>query len=771
MPKTVALLLVLTSAVAAGCGREPAVFSDENARVTIGMLAGTIGSRPVGTPANAQARAYLTDQLRLFGFDVRVQETDARRAELGRTARVSNIIAVRQGVRDEAIGLLSHYDSAPESPGAADDGFGVAVTLEAARVLAARTDRQWSLMVLMTDGEEAGLMGAAALMTDREVTRRLQTYINVESAGSSDPVMLFETGPDNAWLTRPWARYAPHPRGASFGVEIYKRLPNDTDFSILKRRDIPGLNFAAVGDSYAYHTARDTAERIPPHVVRHAGQNVVAIASALDESDITARSSSNPTFFDIGGTAAVSYGPFMALFAAAVGLSAAVVAWVRVTAAAFRMGGVGRWLLTVVWTILGAVLVVAAMIGATAALRVAREVYHPWYARPDRLFLLLLAVGTTVGWGVARFGAFLPARARGLRHPVMTWSLALPVWIFIGSTALWVAPGAAYLWILPLLAAGLLLAITPAANEPAIRAVSVVVLAVAGTLWLRTTVELLEFLVTVFGRFPFITPAYVYAALMAVAGVMLVPPFVAATARTKPLLRPSLMTALLLIAVSVTAGLAYLGPAYTLDEPLRRHARALQSAGSDRAVWEVASVEPGLDLAPGAPAGWQPVGDAPPGSVRWGRFPFPFVFRATTPAIVAAPIAVADFSTTPIAEGIELAVTVIPREPGLWLSFVLPPGVTPARATFPGVTRFDRWTATYVAPTPEGVTFRASFRGVTADVLRDTVIAVTASGLPGGNGWQRLPAWLPQEHAVWIATTTWQVPAAVTALAPVPPLR
>ena len=203
MPKTVALLLVLTSAVAAGCGREPAVFSDENARVTIGMLAGTIGSRPVGTPANAQARAYLTDQLRLFGFDVRVQETDARRAELGRTARVSNIIAVRQGVRDEAIGLLSHYDSAPESPGAADDGFGVAVTLEAARVLAARTDRQWSLMVLMTDGEEAGLMGAAALMTDREVTRRLQTYINVESAGSSDPVMLFETGPGQRLVDPP----------------------------------------------------------------------------------------------------------------------------------------------------------------------------------------------------------------------------------------------------------------------------------------------------------------------------------------------------------------------------------------------------------------------------------------------------------------------------------------------------------------------------------------------------------------------------------------
>ena len=47
------------------------------------MLAGTIGSRPIGTPENARARQYIVDQLRLFGYDVRVQETDARRRDFG----------------------------------------------------------------------------------------------------------------------------------------------------------------------------------------------------------------------------------------------------------------------------------------------------------------------------------------------------------------------------------------------------------------------------------------------------------------------------------------------------------------------------------------------------------------------------------------------------------------------------------------------------------------------------------------------------------------
>ena len=77
--------------------------------------------------------------------------------------------------------------------------------------------------------------------------------------------MLFETGPGNAWIVGPVARAARRIRAArSFAIEIYERLPNDTDFSILKRHDIPGLNFAPIGDSYAYHTARDTVERLSP---------------------------------------------------------------------------------------------------------------------------------------------------------------------------------------------------------------------------------------------------------------------------------------------------------------------------------------------------------------------------------------------------------------------------------------------------------------------------------------------------------------------------
>ena len=763
-------LLLVMAPVAAGCTRGTGLFSEQNARAHVEMLAGTIGSRPIGTDANARARAYLIDQLKLYGLDVRVQETDARRAAIGRTAHVSNIIGLLPGSRPEAIGLVAHYDSSPQAPGAADDGLGVAVVLETARVLAAQKERQWSVYVLLTDGEEAGLMGAAALMTDRTITDHLKAYLNIEAVGSGGPAMLFETGPGNGWLVGPWARRAPHPRGGSYGIEIYRRLPNDTDFSIFKRQDIPGLNFAAVGDSHAYHTARDTPERLSPRTLRDTGENVVAIATALSGIDITQRSAWEATFFDIGSTAALSYGWIVAWITGFGAVITGVLAWVRVARAAVRIGGAGRWLLTLAWAALGAIVVVAAMVGVTWALRGAREVYHPWYASPDRLMLLLATTGATFGWSMTRLGAWLPPRAHGLRHPVVTWSVTLPIWIALTLGALWFAPAAAYLWTLPLLVAGALLLIVPSASATGIRMASLVVLAVTATLWLRDTVELFRFMVAVFGRLPIVTPVVAYGALLAAAGVMIVPPLVATAGAARPILRPSLVTAACLVAVVIAAALAYAAPAYTHDQSLRRYVRALQEPGGATATWEVASVEPGLDLASGAPGGWTPRGDTPVASVPWGPLPHPFVFRTAGPPLGQAPVDVAGFTVHAVEGGSELTFSVIPRAPGLAMAFVLPQGVTPARSSLPGVLRQGRWTATYVAAPREGVVWRASFRDP-PERLRDVRLAVTDFGFPGGGGWQRLPAWLPQDHVVWTATATWVVPAPPAPLEPVPPLR
>ena len=773
MRQRILALTVLASFAAVGCARPTTGFSDQSARAHVTMLAGTIGSRPVGSLQNASARAYIVDQLRAIGFEVRVQETDARRPEIARTARVSNIIAVKSGTRREAVGLLSHYDSAAEAPGAGDDAFGVAVSLEAARVLAADPNRNWSLMVLVTDGEEAGLMGAAALMDDHEVRQRLKTYLNLEAVGMSGPALLFETGPGNGWLISPWQRHAPFPHGDSFGLEIYKRLPNDTDFSILKRYDVPGLNFAITGDSYAYHTARDVPERLSSESLRLSGENVVATVAALENIDITQRTPESRTYFDVGGRFALSFGWVFDWLLAAGALVTGVVAWVRVTRAAIGLGGIWRWLLTLVWTTIGALVVAASMVGATWGLRAAREVYHPWYAMPDRLFLLLVLIGLTVGWAVVRIGHFLPSRVHGLRHPVVTWSATLPVWLLMAAGAWWVAPAAAYLWMVPLLAAGLLLTMAPARGGIAVRMASSIIFLVAAALWLTDGHDVLRFVVAVFGRLPVITPEFVYAAIIVVVATMLMPPLVGTIAARRPLLRPKLMTAVFLLAVSGAAAWAYVAPGYTYEQPLRRYVRAVQLPSSDTAIWEVASIEPGLDLADNAPGGWTS-GGPPPEDVPWGLLPHPFVFRNPRgPALGAAPVEIAGYVVRPLPAGIEMQLTVLPKARAVDATFLLPAGLTPARANLPGFVRRGRWMTTFVALPAEGVTLRASFpSSVDEATLRRTEVIASTDRFPNGSGWQQLPDWLPQERTVWAATAAWVLRLSDWAgIAPVPPLR
>ena len=85
-------------------------------------------------------------------------------------------------------------------------------------------------MVLLTDAEEDGLLGAAALVTDPEVKARLRAYINMDSAGNAAPAMIFQTGPGNGWLVRA-SGAAPEPHGSSMAYEIRIRGSRTTPIS------------------------------------------------------------------------------------------------------------------------------------------------------------------------------------------------------------------------------------------------------------------------------------------------------------------------------------------------------------------------------------------------------------------------------------------------------------------------------------------------------------------------------------------------------------
>jgi len=221
----------------------------------------------------------------------------------------------------------------------------------------------------------------------------------------------------------------------------------------------------------------------------------------------------------------------------------------------------------------------------------------------------------------------------------------------------------------------------------------------------------------------------------------------------------------------VSAAATELAPAYTYDRPLRRSARAVQEPDAPTALWEVASIEPGLDLAPGAPPGWTLQRDTAPVSVPWGRYNHPFVFRTRGESLGPAPAEVTGFTLTPRQNLVDLSVSLVPHRGSLAVSFVLPTGVVPSQTSLPGALRLGQWVATFVAPPPDGIAWRATFRAADAGRLRDLRVAVTDAGFPAGVGWQRLPPWLPQDRAVWTATATWVLHPAPASIEPVGALR
>ena len=783
---SVALTLVLGSAA---CAPAPTGFDVARARAHLDMLAGTIGRRPVGTPANRRAREYIAGQLAALGFAVRIQDAVAVNERFGVSTRVANIIAVRDGARPDAIALVSHYDSAPEASGAIDDGIGVATSLEAARVLAASPLNR-TLMVLVTDAEEFGLMGARALVKDPEIAARMKLFLNFDNTGASGPSLLYEVNQGLGGHLAAWAGSAPSPSGASFATEIYKRLPNDTDFSVLKRTGAAGLNFAVVGDAYAYHTDRDLPQRVASATLQASGDNTVAIVRALEARDVLT-GAAPATFFDVAGRRGVAYGPGLARAVFWAACLAGGMAWLLLTLHLARSQGGWGALSTTVWAALGLVVVARIGVWAAAVMRATRMEWNPYYASPHWYYGWIATSAIAAASLVATVSARVPRALRPWRGAAGVWWVALPLWIAATIAVELFAPTATYILAVPLLVAAPA-AVVAIRSVIAARAGAALVLAVAAALSASKVLLLMSFVVPLFGWLPIAAPIWVHPALLGIAFLLYGPPLLAMVSGGEGSRRRSWVgAAAIALALAVTGTAVSTVPAYSPDRPERRVARYIQDDVRHRAWFEVGGPEPALRLAsPGPPgASWEPVAGPRDTSVVLdpiAPIETAFAFRTATAPLAAAPPAAVRSSfghddagrltleieiTAHESIGVEfvfpmrlppLPEAVRNRTPRDGTSFgvltVLDP-IVPRESSIAGVLLSD-WRATYIAPpVGEPMIFRFAFdAGVTQDALASTALIVTSRGLPGGTGPLQLPSWLPQERATWRARSQFIVP-------------
>ncbi|MBC3832356.1 M28 family peptidase [Undibacterium amnicola] len=254
----------------------------------------TQDKHPIGSVGHAKVREYLLAELRAIGLEPQVHSTFASFEKGTASGQVHNIV-VRlvgrnsgQNQNKKALLLMAHYDAVPNSFGAADDGVSVVAILQTLRALKAQAPLANDLICLLSDGEEVGLLGASGFVQSHPWMKDVGMLLNFDNRGNAGPIMMFEPSSGNRTLITNLAKAVPNVISNSLMYEVYKALPNDTDFTVFRKQGVPGLNFAMIQNISSYHTRYDRADLISPASQQQQGQMMLQLLRHFGEQDLSA---------------------------------------------------------------------------------------------------------------------------------------------------------------------------------------------------------------------------------------------------------------------------------------------------------------------------------------------------------------------------------------------------------------------------------------------------------------------------------------------------
>ncbi|MGY2080945.1 M28 family peptidase [Modestobacter sp. SYSU DS0657] len=443
-----------------------------------------------GSPANDRVREHLVDSLTELGLDPQVQ--DAVGANPGgpgelEVARVRNVVGLLPGTDPSGrLFLVAHYDSVENGPGGNDDAAGVSTVLETVRALTTGPRLRNDIVVVLTDAEEACLCGAEAFVRDHPLADDGGVVLNLEARGTGGPPVMFETATGNAALAGVFAGAAPHPVATSFAVEVYRLLPNDTDFSpFLDSGRFTGLNTAYIDGSAAYHTPLDTPSRMNRGSLQAVGDNTLALTRELAQADLdelAEPAAGDATYFPVLGRLLRVPGwtvwPVALLAVGAVGALAVVLKQRAGTPLRRTLAGFALAVVPVVTAPLAAQGVWALLVAVRPGYGGMTDPWRPgWY----RGAVVVLVLAVVLAWY-----ALLRRRvgAGALAAGGLGWLAVLGVVLAV------VAPGGSYLAAVPALVAALAGVVAVLARPGRVRPVAALGAGAAAVLVLAPTIAL-----------------------------------------------------------------------------------------------------------------------------------------------------------------------------------------------------------------------------------------------------------------------------------------
>ena len=288
----------------AACGSAPGPSSDseslvarDEVREIVSVLgADSLEGRRTGTPGSARASRFLAERMRRYGLEPAgdsgffqrvtyeaVQGPEGETLRLARpdsagTGRVVdyNLVGLIRGsdssLRNEAVVLGAHFDHVGLGKpvegdsiynGADDDASGVATVLAAARALAKDPPRR-TVVVLLTSGEEFGVLGTQWYLERPSVP--LQSTVadlQVEMVGRPDTLV----GTGKLWLTG-FERSTMGEALSAAGLPVVAdprpelKFFERSDNIVFALRGIPAHTLSSYGMHRDYHQPSDEVERI-----------------------------------------------------------------------------------------------------------------------------------------------------------------------------------------------------------------------------------------------------------------------------------------------------------------------------------------------------------------------------------------------------------------------------------------------------------------------------------------------------------------------------
>ena len=211
------------------------------------------GDRSVGSQGNRAVADYLSKRLSGLGLAVVFQGNSQR-----------NVVALLKGTNAaprEVVMVGAHYDSVKGSPGATDNGAGVAIVLEQARML---RDKQfpYDIKFAFWNAEETGGQGSKAYVKEAvEKKEKLSFYLNYDSVGFDSGQSLLDLMYNNH--SEKIAKQVPE---LNTRYQLGYALTHNTKRCFSDHRPFWDAGFCALmlhcSEHGPAHTAKDTADQV-----------------------------------------------------------------------------------------------------------------------------------------------------------------------------------------------------------------------------------------------------------------------------------------------------------------------------------------------------------------------------------------------------------------------------------------------------------------------------------------------------------------------------